>query len=573
MLFNSNFSFTSSSRRRDRVNSRNIQHHGEGGIGVNHEVSPHSTMDTLNASWGRRRGSSSIKRQDDRLSVISSSASVTSRDSDSTIFSSRRSTISVNEATEKMKFSVRRRQSNNPNASNQIPEKNTGPVIASALTMDIASLRRQQSKPKKISVPARTSSLSRTSRVPTPTSPTREKVTRRRAPTLELEPPSPRSSESLHEIDHSLLSPFQARPPSANTHIGIQMLLNTLDGDSDEEDENEPEVEEQSCQTLVNTTSPVSTSGNRPPRIEVPMPPIDESGETTSECSSDSDTSNRRHSTVSTVPTSVSGSSTPSLSIPKNRRSVSSARSYQDLSSASTVHQDMVATKPRSLSEIISPSSRRSSSATAATFFCRGNRNSFLSNSTRFSIGLGSIAGSDIDLEAGLEDSTHFPGIDELKKQISWLSLRGTQIYDSDDDDDEDDGDDSDDSIEDYHQFMSSMVPRESSVSSASVLSRKSVSTKPTTPASKSHSAPRPPPSGPVLQAPTRRRERRRTASSECIVLDALQEIRASIGTLQPSVAPVQKYSKGVDFWDDSIIEDPAARDQILRSSALGSRI
>jgi len=572
MLFNSNFSFTSSSRRQERVNSRNIQHNG-GGIGVNHELglSPHSTMDALHASWGRRRGSSSIKQQDDRLSVISTSASsAMSRDSDSTMFSSRRSSISVNEVTEKMKFSVRRRQSNNLHASNQVPENIGCPVIASALTMDIASLRRQQSKPRKISVPARSSSLSRTSR--TPTSPKPEKVTRR-PPALELEPPCPRSSESLHEVDHSLISPFQARPPNADTHVGIQMLLNTLDGDSDSEEEDELEMDEQNCQTVVNPPNPVPTSTARPLRMEIPMPPIDESGETSSDCSSDSDNSNRRHSTVSTIPTSVSGSSTPSLSISKNRCSVASARSYQDLGLGITglVHEDQVGTNAHSLSEITSPSSRRSSGATAATFFCRGNRNSFLSSSNRFSIGLGSIAGSDIDLEAGLEDSTHFPGINELKKQISWLSLRGSQIYDSDDDADDDYDDDGD--IEDYHQYMASMVPRKYSVSSSSTISRKSLPTTATSLTPKPRVAPHLSPSGPVLQAPTRRRARRRTASSECIVLEVLQEIRASIELLQPPSMPSVQFSKGLDFWDDSISEDTEARDQILRSSVLSSRI
>ena len=295
------------------------------------------------------------------------------------------------------------------------------------------------------------------------------------------------------------------------------MLVNTLDEDSDEEysedegeEEEELDTDDESFAQRQQMTAPRN-------RHEILMPAIDESVETSSETSSLSDSfgpdtpvSDRSHrlSLTPTLPTSISGSSGASLahSVPK-RRSVSSFK-------ASSVGANLVAPRTRELSEVpsLSLSPRRGSSGTTnttATFFCRGNRGSFISNRT--SIGLGSIAPSDIDLEAGLENVTHFPGMDELKKQISWLAMRGPQVYGSEDEDEIDEEELNDGA--DYHEHLASLV-------TPPALSRRS--------SGMTIAAPYARPTGPILETPPQRRSRRRTASSECIVLEVLEEIWAA---------------------------------------------
>jgi len=154
-------------------------------------------------------------------------------------------------------------------------------------------------------------------------------------------------------------------------------------------------------------------------------------------------------------------------------------------------------------------------------------------NNSRFSIGLGSIAASDIDLEAGLDDTTYYPGMDELKKQISWLSMKTAGCYDSD----EYDSDDSDY----YHAHLARTVSRKAS--SARQVER------PPSPIP----APHPAPTGSVMTTPPPRRTSRRTASSECLVLDALEKmlvagkqdnISAVLGVrVEPQAQPPKKSS------------------------------
>ncbi|KAG0639748.1 hypothetical protein HOY80DRAFT_1043994 [Tuber brumale] len=164
----------------------------------------------------------------------------------------------------------------------------------------------------------------------------------------------------------------------------------------------------------------------------------------------------------------------------------------------------------------LSPSSRRSS---INTFFCRGSRTSFSGASNRWSIGLGSIADADIVIKDD-EDLTGYPGIDELKKQISWLCTNPPEHSSplSDGEGDDEDRVDSESEGEgSYHKHLT-LVTKMSSRSLGSKFGSAGSMT-PELVSSVSDSS-----SGPVSTPPPRR-NRRRTASSECIVLEALQEM------------------------------------------------
>ncbi|KAA8910996.1 hypothetical protein FN846DRAFT_904588 [Sphaerosporella brunnea] len=479
------------------------------------------------------------------------------------------------------------------------------PVIESALTMDIAALKVQE-KPRTISVLPNGKSGRNQSTIPD--FPQAPKRVQHRPPMLKLEQSPSTDSAQIGRskaIDRNLLSPFQTRPSSQTSHssawctqtaesIGIQMLINTFDEGSDDE------PEECTPPAVAAQAQPSPSSFPRPLRLETAMPSIEERGEASSETSSIIDSlgpatpisfrfDHRRHSAhslASTIPTSISeGSMGGSFRTSKSlkRRSVTSSKRYSfnsdDVSAIPELEEPSMP-KPRDLSEAGSLSSGRRSSS--ITFFCRGTRDSVTSHG-RHSIGLGSIAASDIDLEAGLENSTHFPGVEELKKQISWLALRGPQIYDSDEEEEEEEIGPS----EDYHHHLTSMVPPQlRRGSKSSMASRRSsifaASTTKRTP--QAQPKVQPVPTGtPMQNNPPRRRNRRRTASSECVVLETLEKMRiadgkASIKQLQGSSKPVkptpiqqlspkQLLASNIideDFWDSSNLSDTAAWDRML---------
>ena len=474
-----------------------------------------------------------------------------------------------------MDYSTWRRSKKSRHSSHE-SSRGGGAVIAPALSLDIIPLKRQQSK---ISVPPRSSSLNRTSR--RESFPALLKAEpRRRPPVLPtLEPPlyHSRSADCLPAVDPGRLSPLRSCDSGSYTaaQIGIQMLVNTLGEDTDEdsdeeedgeneenEEEEEPEIGEDSGQGM---SSRVSALGSRLSRLEIPLPAVNRSSEADSECSSIFDNPERRNSSASTIPTPTSECS---IRISGGRRSVLSPK--RDQSATET-------NGPATDSHAPTESKPHAPAGRSSTFFCRGNRSSFVSNNSRFSIGLGSIAESEIDLNAGLDDSTHFPGMDELKKQISWLSLRSPGIYGADgggsDDGDEDDegdegdegngGDDGNDGNdgEDYHSHLASMVPRKGSFSAAPA--------GPANPAAKLHIVPQQPLVGPVLQAPSRRGNRRRTASSECVVLETLEQMRLEgrRSSIELCAQRGRAMAMGQDFWDNSIFEDTTVWDQMLYSN------
>jgi len=479
--------------------------------------------------------------------------------------------IVVDELLHRMNFFKRRSAYNSNDNSNASKH-----FYSSAVPMDL-----KHAKPTTISVPPRKGSRkapSQPSRQPPPYPISQQQ----RPPVLRLEPSSrPLPAGKTQEINHSLLSPLdskRSRQTPQTPDPGIQMLLNTLHNDSDDSDDECPSP------TAEATTA---ASLTQLPRPETPMPAIDEErSDANSETSSISDSigpttpissrfNNRRYSTTSTVPTSISEGSTYSYNRNGRRRcSIASSNrlsfneddfptskrgSFTSPKRLLFNDDDFTAPMRGAISEAPSLSSRRSS---AATFFCRGNRNSVLN---RNSIGLGSIATSDIDLEEGLENNTYFPGMEELKKQISWLALHGCRSYES-----EEEAEDAEDESEDYHQHLTSMVPPKWKASTkAPAGSPSSPMPIPTFPL---------PPTGVVMQTPPPRRARRRTASSECIVLETLEEMRlADQKAPTPSVSKVPKPKSrhatnnpritGDDAWETALVGDTKAWDRMLNAS------
>lgn len=231
-----------------------------------------------------------------------------------------------------------------------------------------------------------------------------------------------------------------------------------------------------------------------------------------------------------------------------------------------------------------------------ATFFCRGSRPSIpYTTNSRFSIGLDSIADSDLNLDNFPEPmSVYNAEVDDLKKQITWLcSAQRVDMAEMDMPSDEE----LEDEEESYHAQLSIIsrvnsqdshyprsdrklstdshmpatttasnrsrsssinryftrsrktslsgqsmfTPRKTSIDYSSAMAPLAAaaprkfsydsrallgSTEPRTPPMISMVAPHPSMlTGPLLNAPPRRRSRRRTASSECIVIEIMNEL------------------------------------------------
>jgi hypothetical protein len=163
--------------------------------------------------------------------------------------------------------------------------------------------------------------------------------------------------------------------------------------------------------------------------------------------------------------------------------------------------------------------------------------------------------------------------VEALKQQMSWLSLHnstiGCNIYD-------DFGEDHDMELLDYHWYLSSMVPGRDSITNQPI----SPTTPPTAPINGTPIYPQ------ALVDPPSRRLRRRTASSECLITDVLEEMKDA--STQPAVEQPQppvvfkKLSllKGVGrlqvaqdnhdsdpnatMWDSEIFGSTVAWDQLL---------
>lgn len=181
----------------------------------------------------------------------------------------------------------------------------------------------------------------------------------------------------------------------------------------------------------------------------------------------------------------------------------------------------------------------RSRKSSTATFFCRGQCLSFDRHN---SIGLGGLTGDEVEIkdDAG---STFYPGINELKSKSSWLYTNPPEYSSSDDEDDEDDQDD-DSEIEEAYQKHLSLITRIRNTSTLSLAA--SASSPPELTMSSSVSSEF---SYHQILATPSRRNRRRTASSECIVLAALEEMRVA-GLNNPEDEEGSK-SRGVGFLED----------------------
>lgn len=188
-----------------------------------------------------------------------------------------------------------------------------------------------------------------------------------------------------------------------------------------------------------------------------------------------------------------------------------------------------------SLSVSRSSSVSGSRKSSVATFFCRGQRPSF---DRQNSIGLGGLTGDEVEIVDDAE-SIFYPGIGELKSKSSWLYTNPPDYYSSDDEDDDDS------EIEEAYQRHISLITQIRKNSTSSLAS--SVTSTPELTMSSSVSSESS--YGQMLATPSRRRNRRRTASSECIVLEALEEMKA-VGLKDLEGVEKQK-SRGLGFLGD----------------------
>lgn len=181
-----------------------------------------------------------------------------------------------------------------------------------------------------------------------------------------------------------------------------------------------------------------------------------------------------------------------------------------------------------SLSRRSSTSRSRKSSTTS--FFCCGQRLSF---DRHGSIGLGGLTGDEVEIKDDA-DSTFYPGINELKSKSSWLYNNPHENSSSDDEDDDDS------EIEEAYQKHLSLITQIRNKSTSSL----AVSTPELTMSSSVSSVSS---CGQMLATPPRRRNRRRTASSECIVLEALEEMQGiGLGGVE------KRKSRGLGFLEDA---------------------
>lgn len=404
----------------------------------------------------------------------------------------------------------------------------------------------------------------------------------RRPPPLNLQNlPSVSSSRPIRETENpSLASPIKldnSSPAlehcdfSRSPEAGVQLLFQTLSEESDQEDTLDVERVKEKDTTSAYLASPWFTASQGPsPMIEAtekaevkvikfaksylpvvpskiygniprspPLSPKSQQQPTTklalaAECSS-----SRPASPIVQPPTPRSARSANSFLFDEGDETDiedSPADFYARRPSPATSRRSSLSVSRRS-----SPSvSRRSSisgsrKSSIATFFCRGQRPS-LGRSN--SIGLGGLTGDEVEIKDDAE-SVFYPGISELKCKSSWL-YNNTPEYSSSDDED-----DSDYEIEENYQRHFSLITH---------ISKKSASTLATsitsTPELTMSSSVSPVSSyGQMLAAPERRRNRRRTASSECIVLEALEEMQA-IG-LKDSEGVENMKSRGLGFLGD----------------------
>lgn len=175
------------------------------------------------------------------------------------------------------------------------------------------------------------------------------------------------------------------------------------------------------------------------------------------------------------------------------------------------------------------PSISRSRKSSTASFFCCGQRLSF---DRHGSIGLGGLTGDEVEIKDDA-DSTFYPGINELKSKSSWLYNNPHEHSSSDDEDDDDS------EIEEAYQKHLSLITQIRGGSTSSL----AVSTPELTMSSSVSSVSS---CGQMLATPPRRRNRRRTASSECIVLEALEEMQGiGLGGVE------KRKSRGLGFLED----------------------
>jgi len=362
-------------------------------------------------------------------------------------------------------------------------------------------------------------------------------------PNIQIPPPPPssytiqRNQTSPPELGDS---PLRMKKSKGVEGIGVRLLLKTLSPGSDGEGANDnttlghKNTRAEEFQSFLEEPTPVYLSSPW-------FPPTQRKSITFEDPTMESNPQSRRPSIKIQPSANLETPPSPIISPSSNRTSGNSAlfRSYLGVPSVNHTPRPSTASSTRSFlledddnDEVenqeatkeeraisrrgsLSPSSRRSS---INTFFCRGSRTSFSGASNRWSIGLGSIADADIVIKDD-EDLTGYPGINELKKQISWLCTNPPEhssTLSDDDGDDEDRAESESEGEESYHKHLTIITKMASRPPGS-----RSGSAGPMTPelvSSVSDS------SGPV-STPPRRRNRRRTASSECIVLEALQEM------------------------------------------------
>lgn len=179
----------------------------------------------------------------------------------------------------------------------------------------------------------------------------------------------------------------------------------------------------------------------------------------------------------------------------------------------------------------------RSRKSSTASFFCCGQRLSF---DRHGSIGLGGLTGDEVEIKDDA-DSTFYPGINELKSKSSWLYNNPHENSSSDDEDDDDD----DSEIEEAYQKHLSLITQIRNKSTSSL----AVSTPELTMSSSVSSMSS---CGQMLATPPTRRNRRRTASSECIVLEALEEMRGiGLGGVEKRKSGGLGFSEDVDLYSE----------------------
>jgi hypothetical protein len=574
-----------------------------GGADYELTLSPHATTETFVPPHGRGLQTSiipSIKLQDGHPSFNSSSSSTspaTSFDTESTTFITPRSLLQQTKRTSfKMRFSLSKRNSASVN------EDAFKKSFAYSLEIPQQNKRNSAPPPEK---PVKAAPLPvedlppQTSRLPSFPAPPK-KDTRRRPPELKLEPSRSnlRPSERSHEIDNSRLSPYRAthKTTAKDTHIGIQMLVNMFDESSDDEEEVDRKDRREQSNVLPSPRSiPSPMTSPRFPRRDTSMPSIDEYSASSSASDYSSVFDSRRHSMASTAPTTISdvsnGAPSPKYN-PHWRRSFQSTVSEPLYENDSALKSPIYAPSiysaptsplppipysparvpsspgPRSPALKSSPGPRRPASTTCASIRSKSNRSSFISS--RNSLVLGSSADSEID-----PDEDH-PEIN-AKNRISWFATAvatdSNQFEFPISDDEEEDIDDG----ESYHNHLVDMVPRRHSTNlsiinygshDASRPKRRSVPPMPTPPP--------PPPTGPLLQTPPARRTRRRTASSECVILESLEEMRkagrkASLEKLQRELSSPKHYSSEMSQGSrHGVLGNTEAWDMMLHTGGLG---